>query len=290
MESKHIKISFSGITFNIDYACPVVVTKHFIPFLEGDTEIQYNVEFREIETLPVIEGDVLAHKLEYQVFRTPEGIVRQFHDPVNGDRPYAVTTCDWPNRRILVQYIRGAEEFICETGNSFFHVGWEKVLLREARMILHAACVDTAYGGILFSGPSGAGKSTQADLWCQYADAVLVNGDRPVLGKKKDGWRAYGSPYAGSSRCHKNIDCGIQAVVEVKKSQYCRIRKLSVKEAFRKIYAEATVNSWDAEFVSEISNLIMEFVSEISVYEMECTPDIQAVELLKKILSGEDGI
>lgn len=283
-------MSFSGITFLLNFTRPVEITKHFSPFLEGETGIKYEVEFREVDELPVIKGDLLAHKLEYQVFRTTKGIVRQFHDSTNRGRPYAVTTCDWPDRKILVQYIRGAEKFFCETGNSFFHVGWEKVLIREARMILHAACVDTAYGGILFSGPSGAGKSTQADLWCKYAGAVPVNGDRPVLGKENGKWLAYGSPYAGSSRCHKNIACEIRAVVVVKKSMHCRIRRLSAKEAFRKIYAQVTINSWDAEYVSEVSDLVMQFVSEIPVCEMECTPDVRAVELLEKMLSEEDGI
>lgn len=290
MKSRHIKLSFSGVTFLLDYARPVEITKHFVPFLDGESGTKYEVKFREVEELPVIKGDILVRKLEYQVFRTAQGVVRQFHDPINGSRPYAVTTCDWLDRKILVQYIKGAEKFFCETGNSFFHVGWEKALLREARMILHAACVDTAYGGILFSGPSGAGKSTQADLWCKYADAVPVNGDRPVLGKENGTWMAYGSPYAGSSKCHKNIACEIRAVVVVKKSLHCRMRKVSTKEAFRKIYAQVTVNSWDAEYVSEISNLVMQFVSEIPVCEMECTPDVRAVELLMKMLSEEDEI
>lgn len=269
------------------YARPVVITEHFVPFLQDTADIVYEVTYREVTELPTIEGNALIQKLEYQVFQTSEGLVRQFLDSVNGGKPYAVTTYDWSNRSVLVQYIDGAEKFFCETGNSLFHVGWEKVLSREGRMILHAACVDTSYGGILFAGPSGAGKSTQAELWCRYVDAVMVNGDRPIIGKKETGWRAYGSPYAGSSRCHRNVDCGIRAVVMVKKASDCRIRKLDTKEAFRKMYAEITVNSWDGEYVSAVSGLIMDFISVIPVFEMECTPDIQSVELLEKMLSEE---
>lgn len=290
MKRRQIKLSLSDVTFVIDYAQPVEITNHFVPFLQGESDRQYEVKFEEIEKLPIIKGNVLANQLEYRVFQTSEGIARQFFDPINNNEPYAITTCDWPHRKILIRYIKGAEKFVCETGNSFFHVGWEKVLLKEARMILHAACVDTSYGGILFSGPSGAGKSTQADLWCKYANATLVNGDRPILGKKEGEWRAFGSPYAGSSKCHKNIHCKVRAVVVVKKAIRCRIRKLDMKEAFHKIYAEVTVNSWDMDYVSDISNLILEFLSEIPVYEMECTPDVRAVELLEKILSEEDEI
>lgn len=286
-ERKYIEVSFADITFSMEYTYPVTITRHFEPFLQGAAKTQYQVLFQEVERLPLLEGEELAHKLEYQVIQTPEGLIRQFHDPMNGEAPYAVTTYDWENRKVLVRYLKGAEKFFCETGNSFFHVGWENVLLREKKLILHAACVDTGFGGVLFSGVSGAGKSTQAELWCRYRNAEMINGDRPILGKRQGVWRAYGSPYAGSSKCHKNTDCKVRTVIMVKKSPKCRIRRLGVKEAFQKIYAQVTVYHWDKEYVSEISSLILELLSEIPVYEMECTPDIHAVELLEETLQNK---
>lgn len=86
-----------------------------------------------------------------------------------------------------------------ETHNCFSHIGFEELLIGRDRLTLHASLVDSPYGGLLFSGVSGVGKSTQGDLWERFADASLINGDRPILRKTSDGWMASGSPYAGSS-------------------------------------------------------------------------------------------
>ena len=66
--------------------------------------------------------------------------------------------------------------------------------------------------GLLFSGPSVIGKSTQAALWERHG-ARLLNGDRTVLGPGPAGWTAWGSPYAGSSRCFCSEQRTIGAIV-----------------------------------------------------------------------------
>ena len=45
---------------------------------------------------------------------------------------------------------------------------------------------------IAFSGPSGVGKSTQAEIWKQCFQADILNGDRALLRKADQGWKAYG--------------------------------------------------------------------------------------------------
>ena len=175
----------------------------------------------------------------------------------------------------------------CQIDNCIFHSAWETLLLKEKRVITHAACVSTEAGGILFSGPSGIGKSTQADLWCRYADAVLLNGDRPIVYRNKEEWVVSGSPYAGSSNCHKNESCNICAIVMLKQSDKCKVQKLRMLDAFRQIFSGLTVNSWDKSCVDEITDLVISLIKDVPVYEFECTADKDSVSFLQKeIMKG----
>jgi hypothetical protein len=172
--------------------------------------------------------------------------------------------------------------------NSFFHVGIESLMLYRERLCFHAACVRTALGGILFSGPSGIGKSTQADLWCKYRGAEQINGDRPILSKGEEGWLAWGSPYAGSSRCYVNASCPVRAIVMLRQAGSCSLRRLSAREAFRAVWSGLTVPAWDAKAMETACDLALELSAAVPVYEFGCTPDAAAVEFLEQGL-GKDG-
>ena len=143
-------------------------------------------------------------------------------------------------------------------------------------------------GGILFSGASGIGKSTQGELWCNYENAKLINGDRPVLYKNKSTWIAYGSPYAGSSKCHLNEYTEIRAIVMLAQAERCAIRLLAPVEAFTNVFAQTTVGAWNPENVRIACALTEQLISDIPVYELECTPDRNAVDLLKETLVEEE--
>ena len=133
------------------------------------------------------------------------------------------------------------------------------------------------------------GKSTQADLWCRYANAVQINGDRPVLRKEQGGWSAWGSPYAGSSGYHIDQSCRIRAVFALEQSRKNRAERLKSSEAFGALYRELIVNSWDAAYVSDLSALLSEFVKEVPVYRLWCTADEYAVDYVRKMLEeGEE--
>lgn len=262
----------------------VRITDSFLPFVHNRGEVTYQCVFQCVEQLPELKGQIVEQNIEYQIIRNESGEYRQFIDHFNGDRPYSVTSYDWKNRRLYVFYLPEVRERFSDTRLAFFHLGWEKVLLREGRMLLHASCIDTPYGGLLFSGSSGSGKSTQADLWCRCANAVQINGDRPVLKKEQDGWSAWGSPYAGSSGYHVDQSCRIRAVFALEQSRENCVKRLGPSKAFAELYREMIVNSWNVEYVSGLSDLIGKFVKEIPVYRLWCTADESAVDYVREML------
>lgn len=279
-----INMNIAGIHLVISLDHSVRITDNFLPFIGTGIVSDYKAEYVKVDDLPSTEGEMLVNESDYSVWKNAGGLVRCFYDRKNQGRVYALTSLDEEKKYLLVQYLPEGEEFFTDTGNCFFHLMWEKLLIQEQRMIFHAACIDTEWGGILFAGPSGIGKSTQADLWCKYTRAQLLNGDRTILYNDRSKWYAYGSPYAGSSRCYVNECCCVRAIVILSKGRCCRLRHMRAAEAFQKIYSGLTVNSWDIDFVEKVCDMINDLIKNVAVYELCCTPDKEAVEILQEEL------
>ncbi len=278
----------ADVAFCLHTDYEIVGSEAFLPFLKEKTDVEhflYEVLFQKEEILPKFEDKPIAEDLRFVVYRTKDGYVYQYFHV--GKSPYAITTINKNKNTIIIQYLNSALKHITHLRDMFFHIRWEELMLEQSRLILHACCVDTNFGGILFSGISGIGKSTQGDLWCTQERARLINGDRPILYQSDEGWYACGSPYAGSSQCYVNEQTKIRAIVMLAQSRTCSIRRLERSEAFRKMYPQLTVSSWNAESIHRACSLLEQLIEKIPVYEMACTPDKEAVDLLKQTILKE---
>lgn len=285
MNIQYIEIAGVSLRFHTRYFLQSVDA--FQPFIRNEAKNPWDIQFVSVKSLPLLTGKIIYRCQEYAVYHNDnKEYIRVFFDLLDEGKPYAVTRLDVSKRQIRILYLEEKEKYFSEWNNSFFHIGLEQILLHEKRFVLHASCVQTPLGGIMFSGVSGVGKSTQAELWCRYAKGRLINGDRPIIGNDNNQWKAYGSPYAGSSRCYRNESCLIRTVVMLEQAGVSSIRRLSASEAFRRMFAGTTVNIWDSEFLNRVCNLETEFVQQIPIYELCCTPDQDAVRLLWRTLEG----
>lgn len=279
-------LSIAGLTLRMETEQSLQIPPAFTPFLTAESDADYWAVYRLVDTLPPIPEAVLHTDGCYRVHPDGKGgYVRSFFDAPRDYTPYAMARYDAD--MILVDYLEKGKSCVSEMHNSFFHLGFEDLLIRKERLCFHAACVDTPQGGILFSGPSGIGKSTQAELWCKYRGAKQINGDRPILSKDGEDWLAWGSPYAGSSRCHVNESCGVSAIVMLKQAKECSLRRLSSGEAFRAVWSGLTMHSWDESFVEKVCDLALELIDTVPVFEFACTPDKAAVDYLERELRKE---
>ena len=263
----------------------------FLPFVERTENPDYTVTFRETGKLPAF-SDVVIHEDEcYRVHPDGKGgYLRSFFDAPRDFTPYAVAEYDHANGLVQIDCLPKGAHCVSEVHNSFFHLGFESILIHQNRLCLHAACVDTPFGGLLFSGPSGIGKSTQANLWHVHRGAKHINGDRPILSKDSGEWLAWGSPFAGSSKCHVNESCPVSAIIMLQQAQNCELWRLSLPEAFRAVWSGLTIHSWDKFFVEKALDLTTELIEIIPVYGFRCTPDLNAVEYLEQDLRKESCI
>ncbi len=288
-EAKHqIDLEIAGISLSLHSFLDWMEEPAFAPFVKAAQKPDFQVVFRQAEVLPSIPAAVFHEDACYRVHPNGKGgYLRSFFDAPRDFTPYAVAEYDYANGCVQIECLPKGTICVSELHNSFFHVGFEAMLIHKKRLCFHAACVDTPLGGILFSGPSGVGKSTQAELWCSCRGARQINGDRPILSKDGAGWLAWGSPYAGSSRCHTNENCLIAAIVMLEQGKKCSLQKLSQPEAFRTVWSGLTVYSWDKWFVEEACNLTLELIGTVPVYRFCCTPDEHAVAFLEQELRKE---
>ena len=245
------------------------------------------IDFVEINIPIKLEEKVVSKNIT-DIYKIKNGFVHAFCLDIGVD-PYA-----WlipiSKFHYEVRYLKGKEKCIEYSRNIVETMSIEQVLNSNNAFILHSSFIKYNNKAILFSAPSGTGKSTQADLWNKYENAEIINGDRAGIRKIGDEWTAYGLPFAGSSRIFKNKKVPISHIIILRQGKENKLKRLSPREAFIKIYSETTIHTWDKEFQNNIVNMITDLVQNIPVYQYECLPDKSAVEFLKqKIEENNNG-
>lgn len=279
----------AGLTLQLEADREMAVGKAFEPFLTASDAADLQLVLRQVSTLPPIPEAVLHAETGSRVHPDGKGgSFRSFCDPLTDAGTYAVAYNT--HRGVQVEYLEAGGYRFTDLQSAFYHLDLAQLLLSRRRLCIHAACVQTALGGILFSGPSGIGKSTQAKLWCEHRGAVQINGDRPILSREEDGWRAWGSPYAGSSRCHVNAGCPVSAIVMLRRADRCHGRRLDAREAFRAVWSGLTLPRWDAAAMETALDLAAALAAEVPVWEFGCTPDAEAVAYLEQLLRKDVGL
>ena len=279
-------LEIAGIKIGMETHLFLQPEPEFADFLITDGNADFTARYHQVDQLPPIPAEILHEDNCYRVHPDGKGgYIRSFFDAPRDLTPYAVAV--WDGSHLDVPYLEKGARCVSQMHNSFFHLGFEELLIRRDRLCFHAACVDTPLGGILFSGRSGIGKSTQAELWCRHRNARQINGDRPVLSKEEAGWLAWGSPYAGSSGVHVNDHCPVSAIVMLQQAEACSLRQLSSGEAFRAVWSGLTMHSWNEQFVEKACDLALELIDQVPVYEFACTPDEAAVRYLEQALRKE---
>lgn len=166
-------------------------------------------------------------------------------------------------------------------------LGIETLLSKKHGFMLHSSFIKWKNKGILFSAPSGTGKSTQADLWAQYENAEIINGDKAGVRKVEGKWKVYGLPHAGTSGIYKNKSADLNAIIILRQAKENNINKLNLGQAISLLYQECFVHRWDKEFVERILDTLQELAREIPIYLLQCKPDQGAVNLVKSAIIKE---
>ena len=153
-------------------------------------------------------------------------------------------------------------------------------------LLAHASAVLFRGEAIVFTAPSGSGKTTQAELWKKYFGAEILNGDKVFISREKDGFYAYGSPWAGSSPYRENRGAPLRAVIVLEKAEHNAIRALSDEELLGSFVPNIFLPYWEEKLLTAALGTLDELVSGVPVYLLTCRPDEEAVRKTKTVLFG----
>lgn len=278
-------LKIADLVIEIEASVPILFQPCMEPFRISDsknTDLIYKIEWTDGSFFS--ENEI--YKGDYSVF-VKEG-------------KYIRKRTLWAAEQIQPVFLRQAESIgqysllvsktllednkIFANSNILHFLALEEGLLENNAFMLHSSFVSWLGNGILFTAPSGTGKSTQADLWQQYEDAEIYNGDRTIVRKIDGVYHGFGSPYAGSSGIYRNETAPIRAIIVLTQAPENHIERLTGTNAFVPLYRETLMNTWNPAYMEKMADLLMDAASSIPIYHLACRPDQGAVDLVKKTL------
>ena len=155
------------------------------------------------------------------------------------------------------------------------------------RMLLHAAILEYGGNAYAFLGRSGTGKSTHTGLWLKHIKgSKIINGDKPILECKNDGFIAYGTPWMGKEGLGYNTSAPLKGLCFLEQAKENFVMKLTPKEAASKIFTQILFPE-DETNVTRTLELTDKLVTEIPCYFLKCDVSEAAVQKSFEALTGK---
>lgn len=166
-----------------------------------------------------------------------------------------------------------------------FHlIGIEELITENNGCVLHSSFIEKEGRAILFTGPCSVGKSTQAGLWKEYADAIIVNGDKTFIYEEKGVFYASGLPYSGSSKDCLNKVLPLGAVICLQQAPENTAQRLQSTDAFYKFYKNCYPVPYSRECAGNLFDFALRLSQKVPVFEYACLADESAVRYLEREL------
>lgn len=282
-------LELSGIPVRFVTPTPICLPDNFQPF-QVEEPAHCPEEYRvELLTAPLDPGSPKLHQEgAAEIYRTDRGWL-QLYPTLGDDAGCQVGCLCCPDGRHTLYYPASKWDEYARVWRCGHLINAERFLLRHDAFLLHSSCVRIHGKAVLFSGPSGAGKSTQAELWHQFLNADILNGDRTILRKTENGFTAAGSIWAGSSGIYRREQAPAAAIFLVQQDEENRVERLGF-DAFIPLFSQTILNSWDPDYMARITSLYADAMDQIPVYRLCCRPDREAVELAYRTLFGKESV
>lgn len=159
--------------------------------------------------------------------------------------------------------------------------------VRNHMIQVHSSLIEYKNSGIMFLGPSGIGKTTQAELWHQYLDALIVNGDMVFVEDKGNEFIGWGTPWHGSSPYCENTSVPVKALVVLKQGQENRIRKLEGFEKVSEVSNNIIYPMWIEDGMDLCLETLDDLLTHVPVYELVNKADEDSVLMVKQVVFDE---
>lgn len=157
------------------------------------------------------------------------------------------------------------------------------ILLTKGVLHIHSSFILYKGKALIFTGPSGIGKTTQAELWRDFQDALIVNGDASLLRQMEDSqWWAFGTPIHGSSPYCENEKAPIVAIITLEQGEENVLTRMDDFSALSYCLPEFYRPKMDEKTEETFWKSVDSFFRSVPVYRLVCRPDREATEIIKK--------
>lgn len=161
-------------------------------------------------------------------------------------------------------------------------------LYKYNAFVMHGALIKVHDEGFIFLAKSGVGKTTHLKLYLDtFKDnALIINGDKPII-KYIDGkFYGFGTPYNGKEGLGVNDKVEIKGICFLKRGEKNKAYKISEEEEttliFNQILLPNNMKDYDI-----LINLLNDFISKVRIIGLECNMDKEACITSYKALGGK---
>lgn len=278
-----------NVEFVLESNCEICFTdcleEYLRPILPVERTITYHIKYEQqpkpLSFQPITSIEYPPHLIG----RTETGECRIYSDIITG-YPKVMYNEISLNEVELCFYSVCPSKCVISL-NELNYLAIERQMIKARNLVLHSSFVEVNGKAILFTAPSGTGKSTQADLWKNFRNAEVVNGDRTLLVKTQTGFVAAGFPFSGSSGIFKNRILDIVAIVMICQAPRTSGQKEGIISSFKRIYPEIVRNYWDLDYEETVIEVLNELLPSVQKISLACTMGVETVECLEKIMIGE---
>ncbi len=170
--------------------------------------------------------------------------------------------------------------------NSCLMIAYAFSSVNRQTLLVHASVIRKDERGYLMTAPSGTGKSTHTYLWYKnIPDCDLMNDDNPVVRVIDGKSYVYGSPWSGKTKCYRNVEAPIGAIVRIQQRSQNTIRTITPMESLAVMLSQVSSMKWDKGIYHMVCTTLGQLIACTPMFELACLPNAEAARLCYETVS-----
>lgn len=145
--------------------------------------------------------------------------------------------------------------------------------------VMHGAVIKVEDKGVAFMATSGTGKTTHMLYWKEICGdkLTIINGDKPIIRIIDGVPYAFGTPWAGKERFHKNDRVAMTDLCFIERSAEDKVENLSgINGAM--LFINQIYRNHDPEYLRQTYDLANKFFTSCNLRKIKCTNNISAAK------------
>lgn len=278
------RIKVAGMNIMFQYASRDFFDPLVKPYVIDTGEIHHTITTHIEHTLQLPNHIILINSYatrniyedetsRYIVGKSEDGNILQYIKHTLDYREIDMYLSDQYKKEIVeeIEYVLSGQIFI-------------EIALLHHVFAFHAAAVEIDNHAVLFAAPSGTGKSTHASYWLTSKDAMIINGDKPLIHVQNNQFVVSGSPWCGKEFLHRNVTVPLHAIVLLERGNNT-IKQVPTKEKLIALLKHAA-RPRNEDMIDTIVTIAEQLINKIPIMNYQASHSIASVNPIYDHLFG----